>query len=275
MMVILGGEGRLGRALAAAYPAVLRLPRAAYADWWQAGSADEVTRFLTPYADQSPTVMVAAGLLDPRLGADELARVNVALPSNVIEGAARLGIKVITFGTVMETLLARQNAYVQSKTALGDHVAAEAARGKSALHIRLHTLYGGGPPSPFMFLGQVLDALQHRTPFAMTQGRQLREYHHVDDDAAAIKLLAAADLHGVVDLSHGAPVSLRALATHLFNAFDAPQLLGVGQLPEPAEENFSTHFKPHPLLTPSLFRDSLHGAATYLMQFTNTAGAGQ
>lgn len=266
MKLIVGGRGRLGQALARAWPAgeVLCLDRAVYEGWAQAGAEADVARFFAPWAGSASTVFVASGLLDPKLAPAEHQQVNVDLPRNVIAGAASLGLKVVTFGTVMESLLAQQNPYIQSKAALGRHVAELAAAGQPVTHVRVHTLFGGGAPSPFMFLGQILTALRERTPFDMTLGKQLREYHHIDDEARAIRALDAAGVSGVLDLSHGEPISLAELATTVFAAFGAEDLLHLGARPEPLEENYSTVFARHPLLGPQAYRPALPAIVDYL-----------
>lgn len=266
MKFIVGGRGRLGQALARAWPAgeVRCLDRAVYEGWAQAGAEADVARFFAPWAGSASTVFIAAGLLDPQLAPAEHQSVNLDLPRNVIAGVASLGLKVVTFGTVMESLLAQQNPYIQSKAALGRHVAALAAAGRPVTHIRVHTLFGGGAPSPFMFLGQILTALREHTPFDMTLGKQLREYHHVDDEACAIRALEAAGVSGVLDLSHGEPVSLRELASTVFAAFGAADLLRLGARPEPLEENYRTVFARHPLLAPQAYRPALPAIVDYL-----------
>jgi nucleoside-diphosphate-sugar epimerase len=268
MTFILGGRGRLGAALGRACPVgtVKCLSRDIYAGWSAPGADQAVADYFAPHAGTGATVYVTSGLLDPRLDAAQLAAVNVDLPNNVIAGAGRHGLRVVTFGTVMERLLAQQNPYVQSKAALGRHVAALAATGADVAHVQVHTLFGGGAPSPFMFLGLIAAALHKRAPFRMTSGKQLREYHHVDDEARAVLQLIDAGRRGVFDLSSGAPVSLRDLATTSFAAFGAADLLEVGALPEPEDENWDTVFSPDPSLAAEAFRPTLPAIHAYLVQ---------
>jgi nucleoside-diphosphate-sugar epimerase len=268
MTFILGGRGRLGAALARAQPAGVAtcLDRDVYAGWSDPGAAQAVADYFAPHAGSGATVYVTSGLLDPRLNAAQLAAVNLDLPHNVIAGAGRHGLRVVTFGTVMERLLAQQNPYIQSKAALGRHVAALAAAGADVAHVQVHTLFGGGAPSPFMFLGLIAAALRDRAPFRMTSGKQLREYHHVDDEARAVLQLIQSGRSGVFDLSSGAPVSLRDLATTSFAAFGAADLLEIGALPEPGDENWDTVFSPDPLLAPDAFRPTLPAIRAYLAQ---------
>jgi nucleoside-diphosphate-sugar epimerase len=268
MIVVIGGRGRLGKAIARQYgdDTVMCPERTVYQDWSAPGAHGAVATWLAPFAASGATIFVTSGLLDPRLAPEALSAVNLELPRNIIEGAAVHGMKVVTFGTVMEALVAAQNPYVRSKSALAALVAERAAGGVPVAHVRIHTLYGGGLPSRFMFLGQILDALQSGAPFPMTQGRQLREYHHVDDDARAIRLLADAGVTGVLDLSHGAPLSLRDLASSIFDAFGAASQLQVGAVPEPAEENYNTRFARQSLLEQVSFRDALPTVIAYLEQ---------
>ena len=268
MIFIIGGRGRLGQAIARQYGAheAVCVGRAVYADWAAPEAQASIDAFLAPLAGTGATIFVAAGLLDPKLDRDAIWRVNVDLPRNIINAGIRHGVKVMTCGTVMESLLADHNPYVASKVALGQYVAERAAAGAAVSHVRVHTLYGAGMPSPFMFLGQMLTALEGRTPFKMTLGKQLREYHHVDDDAAAIRLLDQAGVPGVFDLSHGEPVSLAQLARTVFDAFGAPELLQVGAIPEPRDENYTTVFARHPLLAQAGFRDTLPAVVAYLAQ---------
>lgn len=268
MKFILGGRGRLGQALSRQFAAggVCGLDREVYQDWSAEDGASGAARFFDSHAVRGDTVLVASGLLDPALPAAELARINVTLPSNIIAAAATRGLHVLTFGTVMETLQANPNPYVRSKLALAG-IAAVAAATQAVTHIRVHTLYGAGEPSPFMFLGQILTSLRSGTPFEMTSGRQLREYHHVDDEARAIATLCDAGVRGVFDLSSGTPVTLRDLALAIFDAFDAGPLLRLGARPEPAEENYGAVFQAHPLLRASDFRPTIPSVVSYLQAY--------
>lgn len=269
MIFLIGGSGRLGQAIARQHgeASVTLLPRALYAHWGEPGAQHRVAEYFAPWAGSAAVIYVTAGLLDPRLAPEEHARVNVALPLNIVEGVASLGLKVRTFGTVMETLVASQNPYVRSKAELGRRIAAASASGLPVAHVRIHTLYGGGEPASFMFLGQILSALRAQAPFRMTLGRQLREYHHVDDDAAALARLEQAGLSGVVDLSHGAPLSLRMLAETVFDAFDARAQLALGALPEPADDNFGAVLTRPDALEHAYFRDAGAGVVDYLKPY--------
>ncbi|MBT2298864.1 NAD(P)-dependent oxidoreductase [Variovorax paradoxus] len=267
MIYVIGGRGRLGRAIAGSYPAcdVEILERSVYEDWWQSGSDSRIRRYFEG-APPGSSVAVTAGVLDPAAPEAEHRRVNVELPANIIAGACAARLRVLTFGTVMERLIAHPNAYVASKAELGRIVAERAAAGDPVVHAQVHTLYGGGTPSPHMFVGQIAHALRQKVPFEMSPGRQLREYHHVDDEVAAVHALLETGLAGVVTLSHGAPCTLRDLAAHVFAAFGRQELLRIGARPEPPDDNYATVLQHPTWLAHVDFRPALPGVATYLQE---------
>lgn len=263
---LIGSKGRLGRAIAKEFAgdAIFSLHREVYDQWSQQGAADLVSRYFERRSKEEATVFVASGLLDPKLPKDELFRVNYILPKNVIDGATKQGVKVITFGTVMEGLLQSKNLYIQSKSALGEYSNAVVGGTCLAAHIQLHTLYGQGCPSPFMFLGQMLAAIRADRDFEMTSGNQLREYHHLADEAVAIRAIADSVTLGLVNLSHGKPISLKAIAESVFDVFDKRHLLRLGALPDPPDENYDKVMPPIEILKQIFFRDSLPAIREYM-----------
>ena len=263
---LIGGRGRLGRAIAAEYSGseLVTLERSIYEDWSRDGAADQVSRYFDQNVGENSTVFVTSGLLDPNFSEENLLKVNYTLAKNVIDGASKIGTKIITFGTVMEELIKSKNSYVRSKKKLSEYVEKMANNERSIKHIQLHTLYGIDHPSPFMFLGQILLAIKSNQPFEMTSGRQLREYHHLEDEAVAIRLITDSSVSGVVNLSHGQPVLLRAVAESVFDALEKSHLLRLGALPEPAEENYDQIFRANEVVSTVLFREALPNINTYM-----------
>lgn len=265
-LYLIGGRGRLARAISAEFLDIetVSLDRSTYEDWSQDGASEKVSRYFDHRTEDKSIVFIASGLLDPNLSEEELLRVNYVLPKNVIESASKLGIKVITFGTVMEGLIQSKNPYIQSKKKLHNYVEMMAKNQRLVQHIQLHTHYGIGHPNSFMFLGQILHSIKTNRPFQMTSGRQLREYHHVEDEAAAIRLIADSSISGIVNLSHGKPVSLRAIAENVFDALGKSHLLQVGALPEPAEENYDQIFQMNKMIEGTNFRETLPSINEYI-----------
>lgn len=277
MNIVLGSRGRLGRAIAESLPeGCVAVPtRAVYAEWCRDGAADLVSRFFEAWAQRDGgTVYVAAGLIDPRRSSDEHLRVNYLLARNVIEGATKLGFRVVTFGTVMEAVVSDTsvNPYFDSKIRLSNFVSDYSAKSGLALHVRIHTLFGGGLPEPFMFLGQMLTSLVSHSEFKMSTGEQLREYHHVDDDVVSIGRLLESGASGTICLSHGEPVTLKAMASYIFDAFQCPELLRVGAFSRPANDNYSVLFDRPASLEGVMFRDTLPAVADYLRACAGLSG---
>jgi len=275
--VVLGARGRLGHAIAASSPLnqTLTPERFTYFEWWREGGADRASRYLEGLRVEPGVVYVAAGIIDPSRPVDEHENVNYQLAKDVVEGATRLGFRVLTFGTVMEKLIAddSKNPYYSSKKKLGRFVEDFAPRSGSALHVRIHTLFGGGPPEGFMFLGQMFRALVDQVEFRMSPGTQLREDHHLDDEVQAIFQLARGQAGGSIDLSHGEPVALRDMADYVFRAFGCPWLLKAGALPGPAADNFGVVFKRTSALGDISFRPTLPAVVDYLQHCRNLPSA--
>lgn len=270
MIFVIGGRGRLGKAITTEYAAenAESIERAVYEDWSQNDSRDKVTRYFDTKAAEGSVIFVTSGLLDPRLSQEELLRINYFLPKNIIEGVTKIGFKVVTFGTVMESLLNIKNPYVLSKAALGQYVADVASARCPVTHLRIHTLFGVGEPSPFMFQGQMLDAIRRDVPFEMTTGNQLREYHHLEDEGRAIRRIAESISYGLLDVSHGQPVSLKDIAESVFISMGKRSLLRIGSLRDPPEENYKQKFTCPSILNNVQFRDSLPAIVDYIKACT-------
>ena len=216
----------------------------------------------------------AAGNVDPSQPSSHLLAVNANLPRYVLSGLCNLveqgsirSARFVTFGSVLEKreALAAQNAYLASKFSLWTDWQKRAANLPLTWHhIQLHTLYGRARAHPFMFLGQIETALRKREPFSMSAGRQLREYHHVQDVVANVASFLSNESgpSRSFDLSSGQPVSLGGLATDIFAAFDLLHLLHAGMLPEAKGEVFAREFERTPYLMAD--RDPTSGIIDWL-----------
>jgi len=268
MNFVLGARGRLGHAITSSLPAArVKTPdRSVYSEWWRDAAADDVSRYFERWASRDGVIYVAAGIIDPKQPHEEHHRVNFLLAKNVVEGATKLGLKVVTFGTVMEKVVDNKSVspYFSSKAKLGHFVEDFCTTSSLALHIRIHTLFGGGPPDGFMFLGQILRSIKSQVEFKMTPGMQLREYHHIDDEVVAISRLVDSGVSGAIELSHGGPVTLRDLAKYIFAAYKCTELLKIGALPEPINDNYGLLFERPSALGDVVFRDTLPAVVEYL-----------
>ena len=254
-VVIFGSGGRIGSAAAR----VLRETgcRVAAVRWLDksTGAARPLQEILEELAavEGAVDIVFASGLTDPGASAGDLMLANVERPIGLIGATIdQMQFRYLTIGSVLETSssLAKTNRYFASKAALWariEELAADPRLNGRLAHLRAHTAYGGAPAA-HSFLGQMYESLRTRRPFRMSEGRQLREYAHVDDLARSIAALLARPWAGpvAIDLSTGEPVKLSELARAVFRAFDCEELLQLGALPTPAGENTSAKFPRSP-----------------------------
>ncbi|WP_417840788.1 NAD-dependent epimerase/dehydratase family protein [Terasakiella sp.] len=268
MIFVIGSTSRLAKALMAQYQEkdeICAVSRDVYASWAKEGGDVLVYAFLKERASKSDKIFVTAGVLDPRVQYEQVAKINVTLVEHILKAAWMLELEVISFGTVMEKQFETPNNYIRTKEILADHVSDYFNRGLAVSHFQLHTLYGEGEPSSFMFLGQLLQALRNETLFEMTRGDQKREYHHVQDDAEAIRLLLKSGCRGVMAVSHGDSYSLAEIAKHLFTSMNKEHLLRVGRLPDLSEECYECRLEKTPQLESFEFRDTLPALTDFVV----------
>jgi nucleoside-diphosphate-sugar epimerase len=229
-VVLFGAGGQLGSALAR------RLPTAKHASW------------RAPALPDGPLdIVIANGLTDPKADAAALAAANVAFPQHIAAMAAGRDARLLTLGSVMEKFpeACRANAYLAGKEELARWMAARTPAGRCC-HLRLHTVFGG-PPHPHMFLGQMVQALAAGRTFRMSSGEQLREYHHADDIAGSIAALLSRPWDkAIVEVSHGQPLRLAALARAVFAALGRTELLEIGAVAAAPGENRERTFPRSP-----------------------------
>jgi nucleoside-diphosphate-sugar epimerase len=270
MNFVLGARGRLGSAVVASceFGETIALERMIYSGWTREGAADDVARYFEKSASPKAAgyVFVAAGIIDPSRSPEEHHSINYVLARNVVEGAHKCGLRVMTFGSVMEAIAGAgsNNSYLASKVRLGNFVREHSAKYGNALHVRPHTLFGAGVPENFMFLGQMRNAIARGVRFDMSDGLQLREYHHIDDEAKVIAKFVQLNARGVIELSHGSSFRLKDLAIYVFKAFDCPDKLNIGAIPTLRHENFDFVFPRSPLLGEFQFRDTFPAVVEYL-----------
>lgn len=279
-LVLFGGSGQIGEALqrcAQVSPAVSfdirRCSWSTVAGLNPHGLADhirEISRDFTG-AREGFDVVFANGLTDPIAGREELVFSNVLFPMAVIDATVNQGTtRYLTLGTVFEEFeqYASANPYIHSKRELCDALLRRTSLVASGriLHLRLHTVYGGAP-KPFMFLGQLLNALEQSNEFRMTSGEQLREYHHVNDIAGAIIMLLQREWSfalPIVELNSGLPVQLADLAKALFADRGRLDLLRIGALEGAPGDNRDQVFqRSDPAILP-YFRDPIVGVLEYV-----------
>lgn len=94
----------------------------------------------------------------------------------------------------------------------------------SAAWGRIFHLFGPHEP-PGRLVPAVVMALLKGEPARCTHGRQIRDFLHVEDVAAAFVALLTSDVRGTVNIGSGEPISLRHLVTRLAATVGAPQMV--------------------------------------------------
>ena len=254
-VALFGSTGRVGRAVAAAMTKMgWSVEAVSWLDPTTRSARDwpQILAQLTALPGDAD-IIFASGLTDPSLSSSDLALANVERPARLIQDTIdRKQWRYLSIGSVLETHsnLAASNRYLASKRALWTRIqelAADPRLNGRLMHLRGHTFYGGAP-TPHSFLGQMYESLRAARPFRMSEGRQLREYAHIDDVALSIIALLTRPWTGaiVTDLNSGEPVRLCDLARTVFRAFDREHLLQLGALPTPVGENIDRIFPRSP-----------------------------
>ena len=239
--------------------------------WSNQNSRFEILEFMKSLQKLPKLIINSAGQTNPHSHPDLLLAANFNLPKNLFQFSEAVGIKLITFGTIFENIkeLGNSNEYLKSKYKFYEYIQDKAHIQSQILHIQAHTWYGGHSLHDHMFLGQAFNSIKRGINFEMTSGRQLREFHHIDDDMNAFELLLNQNISGVFQLNHGFPLTLQTLAESLFDHFGMPEKLKLGHLPTPNVENSKITFEASRLLSEVRFRDTIPGVFSYFRSLLN------
>jgi nucleoside-diphosphate-sugar epimerase len=272
--LLIGYSGFLGTALRAAIEARsgtrVELVSGNFVRQVLEGSGREAVSFLLASGVLQDWIC-AVGIVNPGADPALIEAINVEFPRRLYALLGSLAppdaVRLVTIGSVLESHgeLALSNAYLASKSRMFEALcgAGEALRWH---HIRLHTLYGGTKrPHPFMFAGQMFEALVRKERFRMSGGTQLREYHHVRDIAESIlSFLSVSGQDRMIELSSAEPVRLRDLAAAVFKYFNELELLEIGSKIHPQGEVFESVYQRSPYLAAS--RDPIEGVICWFKE---------
>jgi nucleoside-diphosphate-sugar epimerase len=100
---------------------------------------------------------------------------------------------------------------------------------------RLFFPYGPGEP-PAKLVRSVASALLAGEPALCTHGRQVRDFIHVEDAAAALVSLLDSAVEGAVNIASGNPVALREVIERVAAHTRRPDLVRLGARPAPEGE---------------------------------------
>lgn len=228
-VLILGSNGNIALTLASIFPSSTIIPRQEYLTWLQDGESN-INSFILNQKVAPKYIFNCVGITNPAFDESLLLKLNYELPKLLLSSTLDGMPKIVTFGTVMENnqKYALTNKYLKSKFLFHEWLL-HSNQNSNFLHLQLHTLYGGIRIHEHMFLGQIHSAIKNRKPFPMSPGIQIREYHHIDDDANAALDFLKRGMTGILPINHGDPIKLCDLAEYIFDYFDCYSLLEVGK----------------------------------------------
>ena len=139
----------------------------------------------------------------------------------------------MTLGSIHETIqeMCTDNPYLESKKELEQFLVKN--NFVNSVHFQIHTWYGGQKLQPEMFLGQIINSLKNKTIFNMSDGKQVREYQHVFDDATCMLKNLKNTVNGIHAISHEERLSLKEIAYGVFQNFNCEDLLNLNKIEPP------------------------------------------
>ena len=265
-VIILGQKGNLAVSLLRQFPQAKTIGKNEFLKWLKnPGILNELFSEL----EVSPgevDVFNCAGITNAKTDVNQINLANYDLPAFLSEQSTKLDYRLITFGTIMEQLpkYAMSNPYLDSKLRFYRQFQSKESWVSANLHIQMHTLYGGSHIHPHMFLGQIYSSLVNKESFKMSGGEQIREYHHVDDAARAIKKIGEAQQSGLKNISSGEPRKLKDIATAIFGHFGANRLLHLSSDVMNENDNLDLIFKKPVELQSMEFRPTIQNIIKWL-----------
>lgn len=234
--------------------------------WAVSDAESRIREFVNSLPIRPSKIINCAGLTDPKLPKQLHVDVNFELPKNLLNFSEVEDIDLITFGSVMENNpeLCLQNPYLRAKEMFFSYISDRIKTNSKLLHLQLHTLYGGKKLHSHMFLGQMFAAIEKGGEFRMTDGLQLREYHHIDDDIQALTRIFDTKNYGILEISHNEKLTLRSIAEFVFSEFNVTSKLKLGELPNPSIELYTSGINLDSDVRQEGFRATLPGITDYL-----------
>ncbi|WP_426851950.1 hypothetical protein [Candidatus Planktophila dulcis] len=226
---------------------------------WISGGEGFIRKQLVNYLDGSNNrinIFYCVGNTNPNASLEELDTLNFELPKTIARASVDLPFRLITFGSVHEDSKII-NPYMDSKRKFRDFLVSQDLN-FSWNHFQLHTLYSEKLPKPYMFLGQILQALTTGSKFKMSSGTQLRQFHHTLEVVDAIvSLLPEISVNSVLQVSSNNSIRLVDLASTIFSHMGELKNLEIGTLSDNENEIYSGGYPVSESLRGLCFRDPL------------------
>ena len=263
---IVGSNARLAKAIIKYYKncEIILIEREVYRGWGNVESRESIFNFFKNKLCENSIIFITSGILNSKEDFKSIESVNYYLPWNIIRALEGIDSRIITFGTILEKIRNTQNSYIKSKIKLSDKIEKFKSNTTNVTHFQLHTLYGYGLPSSFMFLGQIYNSLKNNLEFKMSSGFQFREYHHLDDVVKSVDFILSHNEKGVIEITSGNGIMLRNLALEIFKKFKCRSLLKISAINDIKNEKLSNDYQKNNNLKNIDFRDPIEGVCHYL-----------
>ena len=242
MLLVIGENGVIAQEVRRAFSAepLMVVGRESTKTWLSEDGAKDIKEYVEGLPSKPKRIINCAGITDPRRPEEELIETNFILPRNLLQYSLLHDVPIVTFGSIMESIpeLCDSNAYLKSKTLYFRYFKNIDNSKIGNIHLQLNTLYGGAKYHPHMFLGQLIESIKKDAEFKMSNGSQIREYHHVQDDVQALVHLINSARRGIIAINHNERIAIRKIAEYVFSELDKNYLLRIGDLPSPEIEQY-------------------------------------
>ena len=192
------------------------------------------------------SIIITKAIINPNYDFNELNKWNFLFQKKIIQILEHNNIRANVFltGSIFEKTLLRDN-YLNSKRNLSNYILTNKFLYVKPLVIRLHTLYGIGNPPGNMFLGQIFTSLKNKTKFNMSDGNQVRQYHHYNEVSSLLLNIVSGSKLNVktIDFTGKEWVKLKDLASSIYKYFNCLELLNIGALKKSQNEVTKTENK--------------------------------
>jgi nucleoside-diphosphate-sugar epimerase len=192
-------------------------------------------------------------------------RINYEIPLKILESFKGQISTFVNFGSVLENyVLSSTNGYLKSKKMLANALK-DWKQEIRILDFKLHTVYGGLTNPPHMLVGHLERIIRERSVLLLSSGKQIREYHHVDDLVPAlVEYIEEEESSGEIAVNTGQSLRIREMVFDVMKEFRLEKKLQFDRLDDPVDDNYSDFTQPTSWTTKFHFREPIPGITEYL-----------
>jgi len=237
-LIIIGENSRLTKSLKSIYSSnIFIVKKNLYMNW---NSEDSFLDSLDSFViNENDSILINKAIIDPSCNIREINKWNYQFQINIIKALERKKFKnrVYTTGSIFEKTKIK-NKYLNSKRNLFDYILQTNFNSVRPCHLRFHTLFGIDSPAENMFLGEIFNSIKKKTTFKMSEGNQLRQYHHYNEVSKHLLNIFSDSKSNnkIIEITGTEWVKLIDIARSVFNYFECNNLLKPGKIKSSNEE---------------------------------------